>query len=611
MSTEIEAKIRTILSDLIDAAVVRVTEANDRTASLVAKALERIERLEDDNLPALPQDIGTPTLTRKGPPPGVPFITKVHEYPGPFGKVADPTTDMIVKLTAERDEQRRKIRALEHQLQSTEYARSVASEALTMVKAKLEEAKGQEAKDDETMIALRRLALYPHNALPLAEAIAKTFEHLRNDRDQVVRERDKLIEDGGYRTAEEATDNITGQLAAVCAERNKTIDDLDVALKSGEVLQRRVEDIQCRLEHATKRAQLADLEWNNAREKINPLIAKEFDGQTLADAVVHTIQILEARLKSAQEAGQRAHDDAKRIQMLLRSDAEQVNKLKLIRTGHLSTIADQAKHIHELREALATANSNHAAALHRQAATWESDRAAGQAQNQRLIEMGQEQRTAIANITADRERALGLLSSATSLIDDIARAIGLAPVASREKTIEAIQGAIVSMRAELHSLRTRAIAAESSATSHRMRVRDLEDLARRRDVLNNTVIEQAGSLRDRVQTIADEKFGPFPVLTADQALSAIEQGTFFQRLDAQAGAKLFDGLKEWLDNARGRDGAVDVLQSYEAECRRVQAMREEGMASYYGTREDGDCQQGTCDCPGPDGEPRSADPAKG
>ena len=43
------------------------------------------------------------------------------------------------------------------------------------------------------------------------------------------------------------------------------------------------------------------------------------------------------------------------------------------------------------------------------------------------------------------------------------------------------------------------------------------------------VTAELEALTDRVKTVADESFGPFPVQTADEAMSCIEQGIFDHR----------------------------------------------------------------------------------
>lgn len=241
---------------------------------------------------------------------------------------------------------------------------------------------------------------------------------------------------------------------------------------------------------------------------------------------------------------------------------------------------------------------------------------AGVAELQKIVDEQRDERTA-------RHRAEQ--NKATALFDSIGVAIGMQPLGSREqitaaaldwikrtgemakerndqteRLIEqrvAVENLLADARHARDEAERREQANAASCRDFAERVRQLEEQARGRDKLAAMRLTTFEALQDRIRTVADEKFGPFPVQSADDALSAIEQGCFFLRMDDQAGRKLFDTVKAWSagDNSKSVSEAIDA---YEVECKRVQGMREAGMARFYGPPvPENDCQAGTCDCP--------------
>lgn len=71
------------------------------------------------------------------------------------------------------------------------------------------------------------------------------------------------------------------------------------------------------------------------------------------------------------------------------------------------------------------------------------------------------------------------------------------------------------------------------------------------------LLAEVDRLRDRVRTIADEAFGPLPVQTADEALTAIEQGVFAQRQEVERLATIAESACREL--ARLRSVIDDLL----------------------------------------------------
>lgn len=536
-------QIEAILREVIDTALDPVLEANHRTAALLKRTIGRVDHLEIDTLPPLEapdvqvdaSQIGRPvrgtpevivngerrtmtdegngvyavkltakdTNVRKGPPPGVPTIPAqgslaarhnagdryVDKHDAMYVllddggrvmreervQVTDPTTDLYQRLTVSRNEWANKAAQLE--------------------------------KERDT-------------ARSLMHTMSIDRDAANDARIKVQREADRLRQERDHATknAQGHSDNADRYHAELIAARK--------LLDMHEQRSTRVDE---KLEHATKRATLADLEWNNAREKINPLIAPEFDGQSLADAVVNTIKVLEAKLRSAQDAGQRAHDDAGRIQREMVQLTDRLAEVQGKAAGRTGTIADQARQIHELRDALAQARAELPAALHRQASQWGQDRAAGQEQVRRLIEENQAQRI------------------------------------------------------ELHGFRSAA-------------------MTKRRG-------DQMSELRDRLQTIADESFGPFPVLTLEESVQAIAMGITTQRFARRRGDRFHDQIRAWIDNARGIDGVREVLAAYEKEQAVAQEKAEAEQMAFLRNaghqpdeRHDPACETectdgGKCNCP--------------
>lgn len=414
----------------------------------------------------------------------------------------------------------------------------------------------------------------------------------------------------------------------VLRKANSDVEQLSKNLEQSELNARQaVEHLTERLNEqvrqrgsATKRAQLADAEWNAARVALNPLIAPEFGGQSLADAVTHTIQMLEAKLKHATEAGQRAHDDANRIQKVLATSGPiataQLDKLRRQKAGHLSTIADLARQNAELRQTLADARSQHPADLARQRSTWELARQEGAEQVRRLQIENQEQRVELHKFRSaammvsprehamqgerdearkDRDRIMGLLSSATTLIEGLGRMFGVTGT-SREVLVEAVKDGITDARATIGKQ-------AAACTAFRERVLQLEEQLARSHKLTELVSTQSAELRDRVQTIADEAFGPFPVLATDEALTAIEQGITRQRGARRLGDRFVDVIRAWIDNERGLDGVREALAAFDKDRAEAQAKDEAEQLEFMRTAggapdpdEAEDCQRGTCDC---------------
>lgn len=227
----------------------------------------------------------------------------------------------------------------------------------------------------------------------------------------------------------------------------------------------------------------------------------------------------------------------------------------------------------------------------------------------------------------NKERAQLEVRKATEMLDGLAMAAGVQPIGSREQNHaavlewinrakalcscyvsldeyrrvteerEAVEKLLAEARERANKADERAKANSASVAEFANKLRALEEQAARRDKLAADRLATFEALQDRIRTVADEQFGPFPVQSADDALSAIEQGCFFQRQDVETGRKLFDTGRAW--SAGNNDTSItEALEAYETERKRVQAMREVGMARFYGPPvPENDCQAGTCDCP--------------
>lgn len=148
------------------------------------------------------------------------------------------------------------------------------------------------------------------------------------------------------------------------------------------------------------------------------------------------------------------------------------------------------------------------------------------------------------------------------------------------------------LRAALDAATRESNAIKAMCTRHSQRVRDLEDQAQRRDKLAQQRLATFESLQMRICDIANEKFGPFPVLAADVVLSAIEVGIWHDRQQIERGIQLADRLTG-TPTQQAMAKAV-----YVRETKAGVEQRERAMAEFYGPKvEQDDCQAGTCDCP--------------
>lgn len=196
----------------------------------------------------------------------------------------------------------------------------------------------------------------------------------------------------------------------------------------------------------------------------------------------------------------------------------------------------------------------------------------------------------VETITAQIERLIDQRTSTENMLAD-----------AKHDLAEAIK-ANIKLGNERDEAITRAKAHSATIAEFANKCRALEEQALGRDKLAARRLHTFEQLQDRIRTVADEKFGPFPVQSADDALGAIEQGAFFQSMDVQAGIRLFDaigGPDGGIDGVWGMSDVREARKAYDAERKRVQAMREVGMARFYGKSEPDpdDCQAGTCDCP--------------
>ena len=106
---------------------------------------------------------------------------------------------------------------------------------------------------------------------------------------------------------------------------------------------------------------------------------------------------------------------------------------------------------------------------------------------------------------------------------------------------------VLDILAELHRLRGER---DEAREAHRLAKQHLDAVVTsaetERDALRAEV-EALRSLADRVKTAADELFGPFPVQSADDAMSQIEWNCFKNRVEIE---RMRECL-EWLDRGGG------------------------------------------------------------
>lgn len=426
---------------------------------------------------------------------------------------------------------------------------------------------------------------------PPIDPTTAAIEKLTRERDEVTEQRNRYMRlegelanaNAGSKANSERAEQLHAERESVKLQR----DDLERRLRAVTDEERArcvtIDELKHKLEVSSGALALASKEWDQLRERINPLLPPDLQGQSLVDAVPALIKrlVCDAEAPEDDEDAERYASDRDAFAAAARKATERVGELQAKRLELTRTIADQAKQIAELRGELGNAAAG---------STWNADQA---------VEWHGKYKALCDKLhaeTVDNKSLRGAIDTITKARD------------------YALKGC--------DTLGTQLTLAQRSSKESRDRVVALEEQAQRRDKLEAERLAAFEALQDRIRTVADEKFGPFPVQSADDALSAIEQGVFFQSIDVENGRKLYEHASAW-DSSIGNGAAVanmtEGIKAYETERTRVQAMREVGMARFYGppVSED-DCQAGTCDCPseGYDivhrtGEPENkADPGK-
>lgn len=103
-------------------------------------------------------------------------------------------------------------------------------------------------------------------------------------------------------------------------------------------------------------SKLSETEWNRLRERVNPIIAPQFSGQDIGDALVNTVQLLEARVRHAfdeerarcETITQRDEDNAA-IAIKLKDATDRLAELQGKHAGRLRLLEDQQAQVTELR----------------------------------------------------------------------------------------------------------------------------------------------------------------------------------------------------------------------------------------------------------------------
>lgn len=171
----------------------------------------------------------------------------------------------------------------------------------------------------------------PGVADPTTEAIAQRTVELDRARDRIAT-LEKLLD--GRDAHHEAT-------MAKLSDATASLEDIAKACGIQPIgsRQQNTAAILHWLEVHTGASKLAETEWNRLRERVNPIIAAQFSGQDIGDAIVNTVQMLEAKLRDTSDKLRNANDELQDEQAAyVRLEAEGNERIVAIATERAAAV---------------------------------------------------------------------------------------------------------------------------------------------------------------------------------------------------------------------------------------------------------------------------------